>query len=150
VARGRRPIVVTDAPLALHDVAELAARSRDRHLAIFAVAGEWARTTPGPDRRWLARTAHEHAWHAQLWAARSPVVPGLEPSDVATDGLVDATRTRLDAADAAGRRSAVAALVAELADDLRATRMRVDADLDAPTARVLELVLADLDRQLAG
>jgi hypothetical protein len=140
---------VIDDPLTLHDVADLAARSRARHLLVFTVAGEWARTTPGPDRRWLARTAHEHAWHAGLWADRSPVVPGLEPSDAATDGLVEATRAGLDATDDAGRRAAVVAHVEALADDLRAVRDRVDADLDAPTARVIELVLADLDRQLA-
>jgi hypothetical protein len=143
---------VIGAPMTIHEVADLAARSRAIHLTVFTVAGEWARITPGPDRRWLARTSHEHAWHADLWASRFPVVPGLDLADAtaAASSALASTTASLDATDRPGRRAAISAVIESLAAELGATRARVDGDLDAPTARVLDLVMADLGRQLVG
>jgi hypothetical protein len=142
---------VRSGPPTIHELAHRVAAHRALHLLVFAVAGEWARSTPGPDRRWLARTAHEHAWLADRWAERFPVVPGLDLDEATATATaaMDERRTRLLDTPPDARREAVAALLRTFADVLRAERDAVDPDLDAPTARVLDLAIADTERQLA-
>ena len=102
--------------------------------------GDWVRDAEVVDavtQRWFATACHRHAWHADLWDARRPTIPGpstahptigLGPAPVYTGERVAAYRAYLD-----GQITALAAL-----------RRRVDPDVDPSTTRVIDLVRTDL------
>jgi hypothetical protein len=85
----------------------------------------------------FAEACHRHAWHAELWEARTPTirVPTSAPAEferlVATDGG-DSRRDRY--------RAALSGIEAEL----RALRTRLDPALDPSTARTIDLVGRDV------
>lgn len=118
--------------------------------ATFALLGGWVRSTPEPGPKLLfAEQSHHHAWHAELWRERGPVVPGMAvPAPLGIDaffaaaGDLVATPERLVAAFLVlGRR-----MVAEY----RAALGAASAITDGPMARGLFLVLADAERDLAA
>lgn len=123
---------------------EALARRCDRYRwweqQLFAVLGEASRTDTQPARRAvLASHSQHHGWHAELWAARRPTV--FEPAD-----LAGALGDVIAALDVAG---AYAVVLPALADAYRDHRAHTDPRLDAPTARCLDLVLADVEADLA-
>lgn len=132
---------MTAHPLGIVELVEVCAQMRARNVDAFERLGAWATARGGPGagvRRLLATAAHRHAWHADLWAARTPTIPiaaDQSPSDLALDGLdpVGAYRTWLEA----------------MALDLDRLASRVDGQLDPGTARTISLVRADL-AELAG
>jgi len=125
--------------LGIVELGEVCARERARGLALFQHLGTWVATTTDPAlQRLFATAAHRHAWHAQLWADRSPTirVPHV---------VVDVAAI-VEAGDDTDRWTAYATSLGTLIVDLGALRDRIDPDLDPSTARVIELVGADANR----
>jgi hypothetical protein len=101
---------------------------------LFETLGRWVVTTDDPAlQQLLAEACHLHAWHAELWAGRSPTIPIDEPEI--------ASRRTLDDADRPG---SYRAELAEMRAALDAVAARVDRRLDPSTSRVVDLVSADL------
>lgn len=132
----------------IHDLARLAARERARSIVLAEATGRWlAEADPAAQSRFWAHATSRHGWHAELWAGRFPAIPGfdLDPATAEaspdTSPLADELATT-PATDRLGRYLAALDVVAV---ELRAQRDRLDPELDAPTARVLDLVLADVD-----
>ena len=114
-------------------------RERARTLALFEQLGTWVTTTADPAlQRLFATAAHRHAWHAQLWADRSPTIP-VPP-------VVAEVATIVEAGDDTDRWAAYATSLGTLLVELGALRGRIDPELDPGTARVIELVGADANR----
>ena len=123
------------------ELVDLCARERARSTSLFEHLGTWVASTTQPAlQRLLATAAHRHAWHAELWAQRSPTVPVVGvAADVAAIG---------EAGDDADRWAAYVAALGLLIADLEGVQRRVEPDLDPSTTRVLDLVLRDA-RELA-
>ena len=125
------------------EAARQLARWRYVEVRLFEIAGAWVATTPEDDvARWLATTAHHHAWRASLWSAREPLL-----HDAPSPGDPDDWRVLLDAvADPADTPSRLAGLRMAL-DALVEEYERAQADLDevgdAPVQRALHLALPD-------
>jgi hypothetical protein len=125
--------------LGIVELVEVCARERARALTLFEHLGGWVATTSGPAlQRLFATAAHRHAWHAQLWADRSPTIP--VPPVVAEVAAI------VEAGDDADRWTAYATSLGTLLVELGVLRDRIDPDLDPATARVIELVGADANR----
>jgi hypothetical protein len=120
------------------ELVEICAELRARSLGLFEALGGWvAKTEAGPLQRLYAEACHRHAWHAELWAARLPDVPG--------DTARLLPPIAIGEIDPADRPAAYAARLRELRHDVSALSGRCDPDLDPSTLRVTALVLADLD-----
>lgn len=121
---------------------------------LFEVLGRYARSpqTPPAARAPLAAWCHRHAWHAELWEARVPVVPHhLFPADDrrAPDGTYDfvaSTRAMIEADIGELVRSVLPSLAT---DHVGGHQRRTDRRLDGPTARILDLVAADYAAEIA-
>jgi hypothetical protein len=140
----------------IDDLAARASRWIALEDLLFETLGAWARTVTEPDvKRLFATWCHRHAWHAELWRTRMPFIPARtdgpdHTADVAAwiaplqrvladPDLVTTTATRL-------------AIIADpvlgaLESALDEHRAAIDERLDGPTARILELVRADLDAE---
>jgi hypothetical protein len=109
---------------------------------LFEPRGVAARAaeTPTAARRLLGAWSNRHGWHADLWRQREPVIPHHE---FATDddlSWVDSTRAAVEADLAA----LVDPVLTSMQDHVAEHRSRIDALLDGPTSRILDLVAADL------
>ena len=85
------------APLTLQEAAALAGAYRWAEDRLFRLTGGWA-SDPAPPavRVHLDEVSGHHAWHAQLWADRLPVLDWFD-QDAATGPLGDAAGPVLDA-----------------------------------------------------
>jgi hypothetical protein len=130
----RSPLVTTT-HLGIVELYDICHVFRRRSEQLFETLGGWVVTTDDTGlQQLIAEACHQHAWHACLWAARTPTIP--------VDEVTMATPSSLDGADRSGSyRAALSELSAEL--DTLATR--VDRRLDPSTSRVIDLVAADLD-----
>ena len=138
--------------LGILDLAGLAARSIAVELVLFEAFGRWISTTSQPSAKpLLAAASRRHARHADLWRARFPVIPGTDLDEAVPEArsnlgaLVDALAAFDPRAAGPGRVAVADHAAAELAREYRAAVTTIDPLLDAPTAEVLTLVLADLD-----
>lgn len=123
------------------ELLDVCARERARSMSLFERLGGWVASTGHPAlQRLFATAAHRHAWHAGLWAGRSPTVPVV--------AVIDDVAAVADAHDDADRWAAYVTSLGQLIADLDGLRGRVDPDLDPGTARVIGLVLRDA-RELA-
>lgn len=133
----------------IESLAVRAGRSAWVERRLFELLGAWVTTTADPAaKRLFASHCHQHAWHADLWCDRIPVLRHIEADSVVV-APSDAVAALLDdiasLEESPGRVSAVYGVVlpalveayGEWLDD-------TDAAVDAPTARVLTLVLNDL------
>jgi len=128
--------------LGIVELVDVCARERARSLALFERTGEWVVSTTDPGlQRFFATASHRHAWHAELWADRTPTIP-VAPTAGHDSWIAEAT-------DDAGRGAAHASALDALLTDLAAIRERVDRDLDPSTVRVLDLVCADVSELAA-
>ena len=135
---------VTDPPDATRDhlgIVELAAvcaRMRSHNLEWFARLAEWVTDTDDPAlQRLFAEASHRHAWHAQLWAARTPHIPAGRASAVAPHTLSGQVSTP-------DRALGYRAALDELRAETEAIATRADTELDPSTHRTAALVTADL------
>jgi hypothetical protein len=120
---------------------------------LFETLGRWARELPEPAvKRLLATWCHRHAWHAGQWRDRLPRVDSLTHRDDDVEAWIAPLRAALldvntsAEAIAALRESVLPALEAAVAEH----RDAIDPLLDGPTARVLDLVDADLAAERAA
>lgn len=119
------------------------AAMRARNEELFRTLGGWVTSTPdGPLQRLFAEACHRHAWHAELWARRTPAIPIA--SDSSREAAGGDGSTEPSAGDGAPADVYRAALVAMLGE-VEQLRSRVDPVLDPATARTVELVARDLD-----
>jgi hypothetical protein len=133
---GCLPIV--SAQLGIVELAGACATMRARSLALFSVLGGWVTATePGELQRLFAEACHRHAWHAELWEARTPTIPLTPKATPEPAGLGDADGDDL-------RRDRYRVELSSLEDELRALRARVDPALDPGTARTIDLVGRDV------
>lgn len=137
--------------LTLHQAAALVGAYRWVEERLFALTGRWsADPAMGPDAQvHLFEVSAQHAWHADLWAQRLPVLDGFDrtaatrPRGPVLEPLVSALA---DEPAAAGRLAGLArVLVPELAAAYRHHLVRAVPVTDGPLIRTLHLVLADLD-----
>lgn len=132
----------------LLDIARIAGRFAWLEDRIADMTGAWVATVDNSDARLvLGARSHTHAWHADLWRDRMPVVPGLDTSSFlaptrddlagALDHVagLDTTVERMVAL----HRVLLPRLVTAYALLLRGTNELID----APTVRTLRLVLED-------
>lgn len=127
---------VVNGHLGIVELVSLCEDQRDRNERLFSVLGGWVRTTESPTHQQLfAEAGHRHAWHAQLWADRTPAIP-VEGKSPPADTTI--------AGEAADRLSSYRAAVESIRDDVLSIASRIDRTLDPGTARVIDLVVADL------
>lgn len=132
---GRRPPVTTSEPLGIVELVDAAAGLTARFGALSEVLGRWA--TDADDiaddsRRRYGTMSHRHAWHADLWRARTPAIP-IEPAAVDPIGAPDTP-------DEGWYRS----VVDRLERDAVSLRERAHRDLDPSTRWAADLTLGSL------
>lgn len=129
--------LVSSSPLGIIELGDVCGRQRALSLDLFRELGAWVTAADIEHQRRYATACHRHAWHAELWAERSPLIPPAD-LDAATSA---ASRTRLpEHPDDAAYRSVLDAVLV----DLDRLARRADADLDPATHRVITLVRHDL------
>lgn len=107
------------------------------HRRLFELLGTWAADDAEPARqRWYATAAHRHAWHAELWAQRRPVIPDSPTADAAA--AIDPPD------DADGRFAWYRATLDRLVADTERAAEHFDPVLDPGSVRVARLVSNDL------
>lgn len=71
--------MAADRPLTLDQAAALAGRYRWVERRLFELTGSWAPEVPAPTAGVLLDALSlQHAWHAELWADRLPVLDGAD------------------------------------------------------------------------
>jgi hypothetical protein len=122
--------------LGISELGDVCDAARARNLELFTTLGGWVTsTTDGERQRLYAEACHRHAWHAELWAARAPAIPGTSTADPAPEPA---------AVDEEERHIWYAETLTNLLDQLAALAERVDPELDPSTARTLRLLERDL------
>jgi hypothetical protein len=96
-------------------------------------------TAPGELQRLFAEACHRHAWHAELWEARTPTIPAIPAAGGETAGA----RVPPDA-ETDDHRSRYRTELSTLEEELRSLRARIDPALDPSTARTVDLVGRDV------
>ena len=141
--------------LDMQDNARRLGHQRWLHLQLFELLGGWAadpadRADPADVhlRPVFAAHCHHHAWHAQLIAERLPEIDELDTHTltVPADAQVQQWVAQAHAATTTAQRVAAVygAIVPRLVADVTAHLQAIDPRTDGPTARVLTLVLRDL------
>lgn len=140
----------------IHELAARASRWIAVEALLFETLGGWARPVPEPAvKRVLATWCHRHAWHADLWRGRLPDTPAREhvpvPDDVSA-WLEPLRRVLSDPDTATTTDDKVGILLDPVLTAVRQAldehRGAIDPRLDGPTARILDLVAADLDAEI--
>lgn len=136
---------------AIRGLAHRIAAYRALDLIVFEHVGRWGvdADTDASVRPYFAAWSQHHAWHAELWVARFPSIPDADVHS-ATDDARERFTVAVEALEGAAG-SARLELLADrifptLASVIDAHRRAVDVRLDAPTARVLDLVTTDVER----
>ena len=142
--------------LSLHEAAELIGAYRWAEERLFAVTGRWS-ADPAMDPEaqvHLFEASAQHAWHADLWADRLPVLDGFDREEATRPRgpLLEPLLTALEDEPApVGRLAGLArVIVPELAAAYRHHLARAVPVTDGPVIRTLHLVLADLDAEEAA
>jgi hypothetical protein len=136
----------------IRELVDLVSRAIGVELVLFEAFGRWIPTTSHARAKpLLAAAARRHAQHADVWRARFPLIPDADLDTAVVEArsnlgpLLDALAVFDTLAAGPGRLAVVGYAAAELAREYRATLAATDPLLDAPTAGVLTVVLADLD-----
>ena len=124
--------------LGIVELGAICADMRARNLELFEQLGGWVVDTPDHNlQRLFAEGSHLHAWHAELWAQRAPIIPPVELDvSIATEPVTDTPPVE--------RAAAYHQDLDRMLADLRDLRGRVDALLDPSTVRTASLATADL------
>lgn len=131
-------VAVVSEQLGIVELGHTCAAMRARNLELFAELGGWVTTSePGELQRLFAEACHRHAWHAELWQARTPTIriSFAQPAEADPLGHAD---------DAESRRDRYRDALSSMEQQLRALRARIDASLDPSTARTIDLVGRDV------
>jgi hypothetical protein len=140
--------------LTIHALAARCQHYRQRSESLFELAGRWSAIAEGnTDRVVLARVATHWASHAERWAERIPAHGSGTSTMPDTDDAWQRWSVAVQAVTEAGPTAlglrGLYELVAQLADELENWLAHHDPDVDAPTVRVLELIVSDLRRNRA-
>ncbi len=119
--------------LGIVELGERCARLRALSLDLFEQLGAGITTAEPARQRLLAEAAHRHAWHAELWEARCPVIPSVDLEQMTADH-----RTNADLLADYG------AVLDDLNAELDELERRIDPRIDPSTRRTIMLVRADL------
>ena len=133
--------LVTAAPgLGIVELGHICAEFRAGSLDLFEVTGAWVSDTDDPaHQRWFAEATHRHAWHAELWADRSPAIPPVD-----ADQLVEDHRTELDSSPGADRADRYLGWLDALLSRLDEIGQRLEPEFDPSSLRTIALTRADL------
>lgn len=135
--------------MTIDELARRIADWRALELAAARLLGEWIPVVePARWRPVLAGWADHLAWHVDLWDTRAPAIPGV---DLLADTPTGRSAPVVDRA--AGVDALIDVLVTEVFEpmiaELDTAGASIDPRLDAPTARIIGLILDDLRRDLA-
>lgn len=131
--------------LGIVELGHVCVAMRARNLDLFAALGGWVMSSePGELQRLFAEACHRHAWHAELWEARTPAIRVAfpQPADHARLGADGADGADVDTDEQ--RRDRYRAALSALDEQLRSLRSRIDPSLDPSTARTIDLVGRDV------
>jgi hypothetical protein len=124
--------------LGIIELGDVCAAMRAHSLALFAQVGAWVpSSSPGELQRLFADACHRHAWHAELWEARTPMIATRHAASPPS-----ATPSPVDGDDV--RRDRYRAELSSLEEQLRSLRARIDPALDPSTARTIDLIGRDV------
>lgn len=132
----------------IETLAVTAGLSRWLHAELFSILGSWSVDSPEPAvREYFGVQCQRHAWHGELWTQRQPDRPGV-PADAyvvaPSPGIAASVAALRDATNTAERLAGYARVaLPRMATVARTWLTQVDAAVDAPTARVITLVLRD-------
>ena len=131
-------MTATTQTLGIVELGAICANMRARNLDLFEQLGGWVvDTTDHNLQRLFAEGSHLHAWHAELWAQRAPVISPVElNTSTASEPVADVAPDR--------RATHYHRSLDHMLADLRDLRGRVDALLDPSTVRTATLATADL------
>ena len=160
-------------PLTLHEAAVRHGAYRWIELRLFELTGAWSAApgVPNAARVHLFEASAQHAWHAELWADRLPVLAGVDHDALTRplgpvlvplfDALGAAPQGGAAAPDAAaagdaGDAAALAFLAGlsrvvlpALLDSYRRHREALSEVADGPSLRALALVVRDEEAEVA-
>ena len=141
------------AQLTIDELAARCAHYRDRTARLFELAGHWSSVADDVEVRLMAaRLSTRWADHVAWWTERMPsidLVPAWSADlDEAARRAAVALSTLADEGPTPRGLQGLLELVAGLEQELSQWAGEHDADVDAPTRRVLDLVVTDLRRDL--
>src|SRR5688500_17497795 len=135
---GRRRALMSD-HLGIVELAGVCAAMRAHSLQLFTLLGtSVASTSPGELQRLFAEACHRHAWHAELWEARTPAIPPAVTSSGEGERLGHDRQPMSDGDEA--RRNRYRGELSTMEEALLALRARTEPALDPNTARTIDLV----------
>lgn len=138
---------VTATPFTIVETAIVLAWYQHVERRLFEIVGAWVPSVPEPRAKVaLAAAARRHAWHAELWEERRPLLHDLTPHVPAAaevDRFLDAVAAPVDTPSRAG--GLVEVVVPELTRVYEHHRARSSAASDGPVLRALLLVRRDLE-----
>ena len=128
----------TNEHLGIIELGAICASMRARNLDLFEQLGSWVVDTDDHElQRLFALGSHLHAWHAELWAQRAPVIPPVELD-------TSVAHPPPPIAALSDRPEDYRAALGTMREDLQQLSARIDVLLDPSTARTIALVTADL------
>lgn len=150
--RVERGLLMTDSMTDIVEVGRRAGHACWLEQRLFEIVGGWvAGTAQGADpalARLLAAHAHHHAWRAELWRDRLPELAEHPPAAATRPPNDDVTAFVEGLADADGSLDRLVGvyrvLLPRLASEYEAMLHATSPLTDGPTARVLQLCLADV------
>jgi hypothetical protein len=134
--------------MTLHDSARRIGAYKWAEMRLFEVIGGWVATTPEPVvKAFFAEQCHHHAWHAELWHQRLPLLREIDAESLTQPANLQVVTcfTTLESAETTlerlvgAYRVVLPYLVAAQTEHLRVTS-KVS---DGPVIRTLNLVLTD-------
>jgi hypothetical protein len=116
---------------------------------LFETLGGWARRLSDPAaQRVFGTWCHRHAWHAELWRSRLPAIDAAGGDDD-VDAWIAPLRSAMNGVTTADEAIAVLchSVLPALKEAVAEHRDAIEPLLDGPTARILDLVGADLSAE---
>lgn len=115
---------------------------------LFEILGGWVQDVPELEAKLLVGSqSHHHAWHAELWGRRLPVLSGIDPDDLvvaANDDLIVFMHALAGPVTTVEKLTGLyRVLLPHLAATYAAHLDHASTVSEAPTIRALKLVLAD-------
>jgi hypothetical protein len=141
---------VTESPDLLEDLGRRARRWIAIEELLFETLGRWARQLAHPAVQRLVGTwCHRHAWHAELWRSRLPAIDAASGDDDDVDAWIAPLRSAMNGVTTADEAIAVLghSVLPALSEAVAEHRGAIDPLLDGPTARILDIVAADLSAE---
>jgi hypothetical protein len=133
----------------LHEAATVNGANRWLEMRVFEIVGGWVSTVPEVDVKLaLATQGYHHAWHAELWEDRLPVLAGINTDELtapASEGWERLIAILAEPETPTIERLAglYRVVLPHKISAYRAQRAATDVLAEGATTRALDLVLAD-------